>query len=287
MTPGGSSTSSSRRWGAVAPPGGRQGQAPGGPGSSLRLDVVPARRRPGQLGNRQPQQRPHRLARRRTSLPRRQRGSTAHPSLRGPAKQALEQPRHRGCPPGGKGLAGGRADGGEDAVQDAEDAGGGPPDQPPGLRRPGLLAAGRPGARLATRPTPTGTPKDPPRRRVTASLAHQNRGSGPGWRTPVRRVSQPPEAAKPLPGALGARFPLVHAHPYTTRFLSHSVTPQNSTRVFTITKVVRKCARKRLCSLPRPRPAAHWAFPSAPAVRHACARRCATPLGGGSRFPKP
>ena len=73
------------------------------------------------------------------------------------------------------------ADGGEDAVQDAEDPGGCPPDQPPGLRRPGLLAAGRPGARLATRPTPTGTPKDPPRRRVTASLAHPNRGSGPGW----------------------------------------------------------------------------------------------------------
>jgi hypothetical protein len=120
----------------------------------------------------------------------------------------------------------------------------GPPDQPPGLRRPGLLAAGRPGARLATRPTPTGTPKDPPRRRVTASLAHQNHGSGPGWRTTVRRVSQPPEAAKPLTGALGARFPLVHAHPYTTRFLSHSVTPQNSTRVFTITKVVRQVRQK-------------------------------------------
>ena len=58
------------------------------------------------------------------------------------------------------------------------------------------ISAGRPGARLATRPTPTGTPKDPPRRRVTASLAHQNRGSGPGWRTPVRRVSR-------LPGAVG------------------------------------------------------------------------------------
>ena len=143
--------------------------------------------------------------------------ATSHPSLRGPAKQALEQPRHRGCPPGGKGLAGGRADGGNDAVQDAEDAGRSPPDQPPGLRRPGLLAAGRPGARLATRPTPTGTPKDPPRRRVTASLAHQNRGSGPGWRTPVRRVSQPPEAAKPLPGALGARFPPVHAPLHTKR----------------------------------------------------------------------
>ena len=217
MTPGGSSTSSSRRWGAAALPGGRQGQAPGGVGSGLRLDVVPARRRPGQLGNRQAQQRPHRLARRRAGLPRRQRGGTAHPSLRGPAKQALEQPRHGGCPPGGKGLAGGRADGGEDAVQDAEDPRGGPPDQPPGLRRPGLLAAGRPGARLATRPTPTGTPQDPPRRRVTASLAHPNHGSGPGWRTPVRRVSQPPEAAKPLSGALGARFPPVHAPLHTKR----------------------------------------------------------------------
>ena len=103
---------------------------------------------------------------------------------------------------------------GENAVQDAEDPGGCPPAQPPGLRRPGLLAAGRPGARLATRPTPTGKPKDPPRRRVTASLAHQNHGSGPGWRTTVRRVSQPPEAAKPVSGAL-AHASHQYTRPYT------------------------------------------------------------------------
>ena len=196
------------------------------------------RRRPGQLGNRQPQQRPHRLARRRAGLPRRQRGGTANPSLRGPAKQALEQPRHRGCPPGGKGLAGGRADGGEDAVQDAEDPGGGPPDQPPGLRRPGLLAAGRPGARLATRPTPTGTPKDPPRRRVTASLAHQNHGSGPAappcaafrslprLRNPFLRTwrTLSTSTRPPVHNTLSVGFPLW-------------LTPQSdSTRVFTITK---------------------------------------------------
>ena len=88
--------------------------------------------------------------------------------------------------------------GGEDAVQDAEDPGGCPPDQPPGLRRPGLLAAGRPGARLATRPTPTGTPKDPPRRRVTASLAHPNRGSGPGWRAPCAAFRSLPRLRNPF-----------------------------------------------------------------------------------------
>ena len=225
-----------------------KGKPPEGRAAACGWTWYQQRHRPGQLGNRQPQQRPHRLARRRAGLPRRQRGSTAHPSLRGPAKQALEQPRHRGCPPGGKGLAGGRADGGEDAVQDAEDPGGCPPDQPPGLRRPGLLAAGRPGARLATRPTPTGTPKDPPRRRVTASLAHQNRGSGPGWRTTVRRVSQPPEAAKPLPGALGARFPPVHAPLHTKRPPpgnfpnAETPTPQSDNK----TSVIRKrCAQVR------------------------------------------
>ena len=172
----------------------------------------------GAVGKSTTKQRPHRLARRRAGLPRRQRGGTAHPSLRGPAKQALEQPRHRGCPPGGKGLAGGRADGGENAVQDAEDPGGGPPDQPPGLRRPGLLAAGRPGARLATRPTPTGTPKDPPRRRVTASLAHPNRGSGPGWRTTVPAFRSLPRLRNPS---------LAHSRtlPTSTRAPAHKTPP--------------------------------------------------------------
>src|SRR5208337_5602838 len=133
-----------------------------------------------------------------------------------------------------------------------------------------------------------GTPKDPPRRRVTASLAHQNHGSGPGWRTTVRRVSQPPEAAKPLSGALGARFPPVHAPLHTKRPPpgnfpnAETPPPQSDNTTSVIRKRCAKCARKRLCSLPRLRPAAHWAFPSAPpvrqkgpAVRHAAWRRFA------------
>ena len=48
-----------------------------------------------------------------------------------------------------------------------------------------------------------------------AGVAHREERSAARWRTPVRRVSQPPEAAEPLSGALGARFHGVYAPLHT------------------------------------------------------------------------
>ena len=109
---------------------------------------------------------------------------------------------------------------------------------------------------------------------------------GPGWRTPVHRVSQPPLAMKAPTRALAHASteytPLLHTHPQDAGKRAGKARESIQNVCMLCGNCAPSAPVRRLGSLPRLFAVAHWAFPGCAAV-HRNASLCATSSVGAPR----